>query len=83
MDQDKQEFSKRLGFGIRDARIKEGLSQEKLAELCNMHRTYIGMIERGERNMTLYIYLKISYALKISAKDILAYLDSRHGFDPT
>ncbi len=82
MDKIKHEFSKRIGHGIRHARIKAGLSQERLAEMCNMHRTYIGMVERGERNMTLFKYIKIAYVLNISPSDILnnrEHLDTSEG----
>lgn len=43
----------RFGNVIRQERERQGLSQEKLAELADVHRTYIGMIERAEKNITL------------------------------
>jgi transcriptional regulator with XRE-family HTH domain len=44
---------KEFGATIRFYRTKNGLSQEKLGERCGFHRTYIGQVERGERNPTL------------------------------
>jgi transcriptional regulator with XRE-family HTH domain len=42
-----------FGVNVRKERARRKLSQEKLAELAGVHRTYIGMIERGEKNITL------------------------------
>ena len=55
---------------IRLQREKMGLSQESLADLCGLHRTYIGSIERGERNITLSTLSKIATALKCSPTDL-------------
>jgi len=54
---------KQFGDRIRSLRTARGLTQEQLAELTGFHRTYIGMIERGERNISqdLVIHSKISY----------------------
>lgn len=52
---------------VRDERIKKNLSQERLGELSDLHRTYIGGIERHERNVTLKNVEKIANALDISA----------------
>lgn len=59
-------FSKR----VRAERLKKGLSQEELAEKTGVHRTYIGMIERAEKNITLKNIEKISLALKIKLSDL-------------
>ncbi|MDX6575142.1 MAG: hypothetical protein QOE96_1095 [Blastocatellia bacterium] len=47
-------------------RIRKGLSQEGLAALCNLHRTYVGGIERGERNVSLMNILVLARALDVS-----------------
>ena len=54
-----------FGNRIRNLRIAKGLSQERLAELADLHRTYIGAIERGEKNITLKNIEKISKALDV------------------
>lgn len=59
------EIAKLVGQRIRNYRKQRGLSQEKLAELCGCHPTYIGQIERGEKNATLESVEKIAAALNI------------------
>ena len=60
------DISKILGKRIRNYRTNAGLSQEKLAELATCHTTYIGQIERGEKNATIESIEKIALALGIS-----------------
>lgn len=59
------EIAKSVGQRIRNYRNQLGLSQEKLAELSGCHPTYIGQIERGEKNATLESIEKIASALNI------------------
>ena len=59
-----------FGHNVQEARKKLGLSQEQLAERAALHRTYIGMIERAEKNITLCNVEKIAYALEMSIKDL-------------
>lgn len=59
------EISKLIGQRIRNYRTKQKLSQEKLAELSGCHPTYIGQVERGEKNATLESIEKIASALNI------------------
>ena len=56
-----------ISFGkkVRDLRIKSGYSQEAFAFECDLHRTYIGCIERGEKNITIVNIEKIAKALKV------------------
>ncbi len=63
---------KHLGQKIRFLREQMGLSQEKLAEFCGLHRTSIGSIERGERNISLQNIVKIAHALKITPSELLS-----------
>lgn len=59
------EIAKIIGQRIRNFRLQLGYSQEKLAELSGCHPTYIGQVERGEKNATLESVEKISAALEI------------------
>ncbi len=52
-----------FGKRVREERLKKGISQERLGELAKVHRTYIGMIERAEKNITLTNMEKIARAL--------------------
>ena len=56
---------------IRKARIERKLSQEALADLCELHRTYIGSIERGERNVSIDNIERIAFSLKVSPACLL------------
>lgn len=62
-----------FGLKVKELRKEQGLSQEKLAELANLHRTYIGMIERGEKNITLLNMAKIAKALNIEMCNLLKF----------
>ena len=61
----------KFGLRLKEIRKLNGFSQEKLAELANLHRTYIGMIERAEKNITLINIEKIAHALNVDIKDLL------------
>ena len=63
-------IAKILGQRIRNYRTAKGLSQERLAELSGCHPTYIGQIERGEKNATIESIEKISTALQISLSQL-------------
>ena len=69
----KRKTSARLRFAenLRRTRKARGISQEKLAELAELHRTYIGSVERGERNPTVTTLVSISEGLRCSAADLL------------
>ncbi|MGB5597025.1 MAG: helix-turn-helix transcriptional regulator [Crocosphaera sp.] len=62
---------KQLGNNIKQLRTKLELSQEQLAEKAGLHRTYIGAVERGERNVSLDNILAIARALGVSASNLL------------
>jgi len=56
---------------VRRLRKERGLSQEELAEAAGVHRTYVGMIERGEKNVTIYNIERIAIALDVPAGSLL------------
>lgn len=60
-----------LAYNIKNNRNKLGLSQEELADLCNLHRTYISDVERCNRNISIDNIEKIALALKIPAFELL------------
>jgi len=60
-----------LGRAIREGRIDLKLSQEDFAELCGLHRTYIGCVERGEKNVSMENVQKIARALKLKPSWLL------------
>ena len=62
-----------FGIHLRTLRLKQKLSQEQLAELANVHRTYIGMLERGEKNVTLKTIMKLANALEIPPYELLKF----------
>ena len=64
------DIAKIIGQRIRNYRTQKGLSQEKLAELAGCHPTYIGQLERGEKNATLESVEKIASAMDISLSEL-------------
>lgn len=62
---------KNFGNKVRQFREKQHLSQEKLADLANLHRTYIGLIERAEKNPSLITIYKIAKALNVDINDLI------------
>lgn len=68
-----REDDPRVAFGqaVRRLRLARGLSQERLAELADIHRTYIGDVERGARNISLVNMSKIAAALGVLLSRLL------------
>ncbi|MFH1402111.1 MAG: helix-turn-helix transcriptional regulator [Patescibacteria group bacterium] len=67
----KKEILIKFGNKVREKRLELGLSQEALANRAKVHRTYIGMIERAEKNITLENIEKIAKALDIAVDKLL------------
>ncbi|WP_438989421.1 helix-turn-helix domain-containing protein [Polaribacter sp.] len=66
----KKEILINFGLKVREIRKEKGLSQEELAHKADLHRTYIGMIERAEKNVTLLNIEKIANALEVGIKEL-------------
>jgi transcriptional regulator with XRE-family HTH domain len=72
-----QSLAKQLGNLIRRLRNERGFSQEVFADRCGVHRTYMGCIERGEKNITLETSNKIAKALGLSLSDLFQKLEQK------
>jgi transcriptional regulator with XRE-family HTH domain len=68
---DNREILVKFGDKVRQIRKEKDMSQEELSFKANLHRTYIGMIERAEKNITLINIEKIAKALNIEVSDLL------------
>jgi transcriptional regulator with XRE-family HTH domain len=64
-------ISERFGQVVRAARERQGVSQEKLAELAEIDRTYVSMIERGKRQPTLEVASRIAIALSMRLSEVI------------
>ena len=64
-----------FGRRVRQVRLKQGMSQEELAYRAGLHRTYVGMIERAEKNITLRNIRKIADALGVTIGELFADAD--------
>lgn len=60
-----------VAANVRRRRLDQSLSQEELADRCGLHRTYVGAIERGERNVTVNTLFRLAEALGCDATDLL------------
>lgn len=65
-----EDIRRRFGRAMRKHRERLGVSQEEFADLCGLHRTYVGAIERGERNVSLLNLQKIARAFKMSMYEL-------------
>jgi transcriptional regulator with XRE-family HTH domain len=61
----------RFGKALRQRRRRLGVSQEEFADMCGLDRTYVGGIERGERNVSLVNIERLAKSLQVSLSDLL------------
>ena len=71
--QDEKQYLIKVGERVRELRLNIGLSQEKLSFACNLDRTYIGSVERGERNIAILNLRKIATALQVEPSELLKF----------
>ena len=62
---------RQFGKHLRELRLERKLSQEKLAELADLHRNYVGGVERGERNVSLINIVKLAHALAVKPSKLI------------
>jgi transcriptional regulator with XRE-family HTH domain len=72
MNLDEQHYLQSVGLRIRTRREAQNLTQAQLGENCDLDRTFIGSVERGERNIAILNLRKIAQALRVPVQDLLA-----------
>jgi transcriptional regulator with XRE-family HTH domain len=71
MNLDQRHFLRHLGDRVRDVRMARHLTQAELADVCGLHRTFIGSVERGERNVSILNLRTIAAALRVGLAELL------------
>lgn len=71
MNLDDRKFLREVGFRIRELRLARRLTQAQLGKACDLHRTFIGAVERGERNLAVLNLRRIARALNVRLGDVL------------
>jgi len=72
MNLDDSAFLRDLGTRLRDRRAARGLTQAQLGEQCDLHRTFIGSVERGERNLSILNLRQIARVLRVPLAELFA-----------
>ncbi len=76
---DPEELQIELGRTVRHLRAERGLSQEAFADLVGLHRTYMGGVERGQRNVGVRNLARIASALGLSVSELMAHVERNVG----
>lgn len=71
MNKDDRGFLEQVGFRVRERRLAAKLTQAQLADKCGLHRTFVGSVERGERNVALLSLRRIARALRSTPAELL------------
>ena len=74
MNLDDRQLLRELGFRVRELRVQRGWSQVEQGRRCRLHRTFIGSVERGERNLAILNLRRITKALGVHFADLFAEL---------
>ncbi len=72
MNLDERRFLQAIGLRVRKRREAQNLTQAQLGQRCGLHRTFVGSVERGERNLAILNLRKIAQVLRVSLQDLLA-----------
>lgn len=70
MNIDDRKFLRQVGFRIRELRTSKEMTQAQLAKSCGLHRTFIGSVERGERNIAILNLRLIAKTLRVTLRDL-------------
>jgi len=77
MSLDDRRFLEGIGHRLRERRMALALTQAELAKRCDLHRTFIGSVERGERNLAMLSLRRIAQALRVDVAELLASASNR------
>ena len=71
MNLNDRHFLEQIGFRIRELRTAHRMTQAQLATSCGLHRTFIGSVERGERNVAILSLRRIAKAMRVPLSDLV------------
>ncbi len=77
--QERDRVQAAFGSRLREYRVAKQLTLEMLAERADLHANYVGAVERGERNLSLYNIWRLAYGLEVTAADLMQELPARKG----